>query len=125
MRQHRHQFSLRTGLQPQRFAGVDQGFNHATVLVNLDRVDKEIVAVITVGFTRALEGGVNRAQTMLQDLREAEQRRQALSLGFARFDQLGQVDARFRDVRIRANADMAQFVNVVIVITPPGNIVGT
>jgi hypothetical protein len=38
---------------------------------------------------------------------------------------LSQVNTGFRDIRIRAYADMAQFVDVIIVITPPGNIVST
>ena len=86
VRQHGHQFRFRTGFQAQRLAGMDQRFNHATVLVNLDRVDEEVIAVIAIRFTRAFEGGVDRAQAVLQDLREAEQRRQALPLRFTRFD---------------------------------------
>ena len=86
MRQHGHQFGFRTGFQSQRLAGMDQRFNHATVLVNLNRVDKEVIAIITVRFTRAFEGGVDRAQAVLQDLREAEQRRQTLPLRLAGFD---------------------------------------
>ena len=57
--------------------------NHAAVLVHLDRVNQEVVAFIAVGFTRTFERGVNRTQTMLQDLREAEQCRQTLALCFA------------------------------------------
>ena len=123
MRQNRHQLRFRACFQPQRLAGVDQGFNHAAVLVHLDRVNQEVVAFIAVGLTRALERRVNRTQTMLQDLREAEQCRQTLALSFTGFHQLSEIHARFRDVRIRADADVAQFVDVVVVIAPPGNIV--
>ncbi len=80
VRQHGHQFRFRTGFQAQRLSGMDQRFNHATVLVNLDRVDEEVIAVIAIRFTRAFEGGVDRAQAVLQDLREAEQRRQSAAL---------------------------------------------
>ena len=123
MRQNRHQLRFGAGFEAQRLAGVDKGLNHAAVLVHLNRVNQEVVAFIAVGFTRALEGGVNRTQAMLQDLREAEQCRQTLALCFTGFHQFGEVHARFRDVRIRANADVAQFVDVVVVIAPPGNIV--
>ena len=123
MRQHGHQLGFGTCLQPQRLAGVDQRFNHAAVLVYLDRVNQEVVAFIAVGFTRAFERGVNRTQAMLQDLREAEQCRQTLALSLTGFHQFGEIHARFRDVRIRADADVAQFVDVVVVIAPPGNIV--
>ena len=123
MRQNCHQFRFGTRFQTQRLAGVDQRFNYAAVLVHLDRVNQEVVTFITVGFTRALKRGVNRTQAMLQDLREAEQCRQTLALSFTGFNQLREIHARFRDVRIRADADVAQFVDVVIVIAPPGNIV--
>ena len=75
MRQHGHQLGFRASFQPQRFTGVDQRFDHATMLVHLNRVDQEVIAFIAIGFTGAFKRGVNRAQTMLQDLREAEQRR--------------------------------------------------
>ena len=125
MRQNCHQFGLRTGFQSQRLTGVNQRFNHATVLVNLDRVNEEIITLVAVGFTGALERGVNRTQTVLQDLREAEQRRQTLPLRFASFYQLGKINTCFRDVRVRAHANVTEFVDVIVVITPPGNIVGT
>ena len=125
MGQNGHQFSFGTSFQPQRFAGVDQRFNHATMLVDLDRVNEEIVTVVTVRFTGSFKRGVNRTQTMLQDLREAEQCRQTLALRFTGFHQLSKVNARFGYVRIRAHADVAQFIDVVVVITPPGNIVST
>ena len=93
------------------------------VLVHLDRVNQEVIAFIAVRFTRAFKRGVNGTQTMLQDLREAEQCRQALTLRFTGFHQFSEIHARFRDVRIRADTDVAQLVNVVVVIAPPGNIV--
>ena len=102
---------------------MDQGFNDAAVLVHLDGVNQEVVAFVTVRFTRTLERGVNRTQTVLQDLREAEQCRQTLALRLTCFHQFGEIHARFRDVRVRADADVAQLVDVVVVIAPPGNIV--
>ena len=62
---------------------------------------------------------------MLQDLRKAEQRRQTLALGLALFHQLRQIDAQRRLVRVWADADVTEFVNVVVVIAPPGNVIGT
>ncbi|MNN71860.1 hypothetical protein D3C81_1878380 [compost metagenome] len=73
MRQHRHQFGLGAGFQPQRFAGIDQRFNHAAMLVYLDRVNQEIATFIAERLTRTFERGIDRTQTVLQDLREAEQ----------------------------------------------------
>lgn len=78
VRQYRHQLGLGASFQAQRLAGVDQRFNHAAMLVNLDRINREVVTVIAIRFARAFKGGVNRTQAVLQNLREAEQRRQAL-----------------------------------------------
>lgn len=85
MCQHRHQLSFGTGFQAQRFARMNQGLNHAAVLVNFDRINEEVIAVIAVGFPRTFERGVNRTQTVLQDLRETEQCRQTLALCFTSF----------------------------------------
>ena len=83
--QHRHQLSFGTGFQAQRFARMNQGLNHAAVLVNFDRINEEVIAVIAVGFPRSFERGVNGTQTVLQDLWETEQCRQTLTLCFASF----------------------------------------
>lgn len=64
---------------------MNQGLNHAAVLVNFDRINEEVIAVIAVGFPRTFERGVNRTQTVLQDLRETEQCRQTLALCFTSF----------------------------------------
>ena len=95
------------------------------MLVNLDGVNQEIVTVIAVRLTRAFERRVNRTQAVLQDLREAKQRRQALPLRFTCFHQLSEIDARFGDVRVRAHANVTQLIDVIVVIAPPGNIVST
>lgn len=64
---------------------MNQGLNHAAVLVNFDRINEEVIAVIAVGFPRSFERGVNGTQTVLQDLWETEQCRQTLTLCFASF----------------------------------------
>lgn len=85
MCQHRHQLCFRACFQSQRFARMNQGLNHAAVLVNFDRINKEVIAVIAVGFPRTFERGVNGTQTVLQDLWETEQCRQTLTLCFTSF----------------------------------------
>lgn len=85
MCQHRHQLCFGTGFQTQRFARMNQGLDHAAVLVNFDRINKEVIAVIAVGFPRTFERGVNGTQTVLQDLWETEQCRQTLTLYFTSF----------------------------------------
>lgn len=125
MRQHRHQLGLGAGFQPQRFAGVHQRLNHAAMLVHLDRIHQEIAALVTERLTRAFERGVDRTQAMLKDLREAEQRRQTLAVLLARFHQFCQIDARLRDIRVRAHADMAQLVDVIVIVAPVGDVIST
>ena len=61
---------------------------------------------------------------MLQDLREAEQRRQTLTVSLALFYQPGEIDAHIRHIRVGTDADVPQFVHVVIVVAPPGNVIG-
>ena len=99
--------------------------NYAAMLVDLNGINQEIIALVAVRFARAFKRRINGAQTMLQDLREAEQRGKTLALSFALFHQFCQIDAGMGNIRVGANADMAQFIDVVIVIAPPGNIVST
>jgi arginine decarboxylase-like protein len=40
---------------------LDQRFNHALMLVNFDRVNQEVVALIAVRFTRAFKPGSGSA----------------------------------------------------------------
>ncbi len=61
---------------------------------------------------------------MLKNLRETEQRGQALALGLAFLNQLSQIDTHIRTIRIGADANMTQFIDVIVVIAPPGNVVG-
>ena len=61
VRQHRHQLRFGSRFQAQRLAGVNQRFDHALMLVDLDRVNQKVVAVIAVRFPRAFKGGVNGA----------------------------------------------------------------
>ncbi|MNH14663.1 hypothetical protein D3C79_742600 [compost metagenome] len=60
---------------------------------------------------------------MLKDLREAEQRRQTLAVFATFFHQFSQIDTRLRDVRIRAHADVAQFIDVIIIVAPVGDVI--
>ncbi|MNW10088.1 hypothetical protein D3C71_2072270 [compost metagenome] len=60
---------------------------------------------------------------MLQDLREAEQGGQALAIFLALFHQLGKIDARMRDVWVRAHADVAQLIDVKVIVAPVGDVI--
>ncbi|CAH0214896.1 hypothetical protein SRABI106_01834 [Rahnella aquatilis] len=124
VRQNGHQFSFRAGFQTQRFTGFHQRFDHAAMLVNLNRINQEVVTLITERFTRTFERRVNRTQTVLQNLWETEQCRQTLTVLLTHvFHQLCQINTGRRLVRIRADTDVAQFVDVKIVVTPIGNVV--
>ncbi len=122
MCQHRHQLCFRACFQSQRFARMNQGLNYAAVLVNFDRINKEVIAVIAVGFRARLNAALMERKRYAKYW-ETEQCRQTLTLCFTSLPLTAQIDASFRDVRVRAHADVAQLVNVIVVIAPPGNIV--
>ncbi len=91
---------------------MDKGLDRAAMLVDLNRVNEEVVAVITVRFTRTLKRRtLIRTQTVLRDQWETEQRRQTLTLRFARFHRFA-ANRRFRYVGIGAYANMAQLVEM-------------
>ena len=59
VRQYCHQLGFGTGFQPQRLPGIDQGFNHAPLLVNLNRINQKIITFVTIRFAGTTERGIN------------------------------------------------------------------
>ncbi len=94
-RQHRHQLGLAARFQAEALAGVrGQGAGHAAMLVDLDRVHRGVAAtVIPVGL-RLGEGGLQLAQAVAQDVREAHQQRQFGTVGAGGIHHLRQRDDR-------------------------------
>jgi hypothetical protein len=123
-RQHRHQLRLAACFQAKAFTVVaGQGAGHATVLVDLDRVHRRIAAgVVPVGLGLP-EGGLQLAQALAQDVREAHQQRQ-LGPGRARgVHHLGQGHHR-AVLASRSHHHVSCLIHVEVAIRPMRNRVG-
>ena len=76
--QHRQQFRLGAGFQPEivRPAVFENLFHHLPLLVDLDRIDAAVIALVAVLGNRVLKRLMQLAQPVLQDLAETDQQRQ-------------------------------------------------
>ena len=94
MRDHRQQLGLGAGLEaePVRPAEVEHFLDDLPLLVDLDRIDAAVAALVLVLRDGRLEGGVNLAEAMSQDVGEADQHRQADAAQLQPIDQLLEVD---------------------------------
>ena len=117
-RQHRHQLGLGAGLEAELLvAGRGQHASHAVMLVDLDRVDRGVAALVA----QVAHGGVERAlhglQAVRQDVAETQQQRQFQAVAGGLLDQLGNRQTRtLRPQRLRA--DPAGGVHVEIAFRP-------
>ena len=92
--QHGQQLGLGAGLQAEveRLAEVEDLLDDVPLLVHLDRVDAAVVALVVVLLDGGLEGVVDLADAVAQDVGEAEQDRQLDAAGLQLIDQLLEVD---------------------------------
>ena len=95
---HGQQLGLAARLEAEliRPAELHDLFDDLPLLIDLDRINAAIIAAVLVLGDRALEGGVNLAQPLLQDLGEADQDRQIDAAQLQPIDQLLQIDSRER-----------------------------
>ena len=77
-RHHRHQFGLRARFQAEfiRLAELEHFLHHLPLLIHFDGIHAAISALIVVFGYGGLEGAVDLAQTMLQNIGEPDQDRQ-------------------------------------------------
>ena len=94
-RQHRQQFRLRAGFQSELvgLAVLEDLFDHLALLVHLDRKHAAVVALVAVLLDRVFERAVNLAETVLQNLAEANQNRRIDAAQDELVDQLFEIDA--------------------------------
>src|SRR5262249_2063549 len=94
MRQDRQKFRLGTGLQSEIEgpADVENLLDHVSLLVHLDRVDAAIAALVVEFIDGGLEGIVDLAHALPQDIREAEEDGELDAAGLQLIDQALQVD---------------------------------
>ena len=77
-----------------RLAVLQHLFDHLPLLVDLDRIDAEVAAVVVVLVDRRLKRVVNLAQAVLQNAGEADQNRQIDAAQLQPVDELLQIDGR-------------------------------
>ena len=123
-RQHRHQFGFAAGLQAEAVAGMRcQRPGDAAVLVDLDRIHRGVAAaVIPVGL-RLRERGLQLAQAIAEDVREAHQQRQARAGGARGIDDVGQCDRRAA-FPARTHRDAAGRIDIEIALRPMWDRIG-
>ncbi len=94
MRDDRQELGLRAGLEAEVvwLAELVDLFDDLPLLVDLDGVDAAVPALVLVLGDGGVEGGVNVAKAVLQDVREPNQHRQADAAELEPVDQLLQVD---------------------------------
>ena len=91
--EHGRQFRLAAGLEPDaRAAGAHDAVHHAVLLVDLDRVDRGVRAVVAECFARLGEGAHQRGDAIGQDVAEAQQHGQLEPFLRQAARELGEVD---------------------------------
>jgi hypothetical protein len=99
------QLGLRAGLETGAIgpAVVEHLLDHLPLLVHLDGIDAEVLALVLMLFDRDLKGAVDVGQPLAKDVPEADQDRQADSAKLQLIHQFLQVDRLFgvlRDVHL-------------------------
>ncbi len=89
-----HQLGFGPGFQAEaeRPAEFEDLFDHLALLVDLDRVDAAIAALVLMLVDGGLEGAVDFSQAVLQDIGEADQDRQVDAAQDEGVDQLFEID---------------------------------
>ena len=123
-RHHRQQLGLRAGLEAEviRPAELEHFFDDLPLLVDLDRVDADVLAGVLVLGDGALEGFVDVLEPMLQDVAEADERRQADAAQLQVIDQLLEID---RPARLlgRVDLDLTVLTDGEVALAPAGDLV--
>ena len=92
------------------------------LLVDLDRIDAAVAALILVLRDGALKRGVNLAEAVFQDVGEAEQDRRAQAAKLEPIDQALEVDAA-RRILGRMDQQVAVLVDREVALPPAGDVV--
>ena len=123
-RRHGQQLRLAAGLEAEAvlLAEVQHFLDDLALLVHLDRVDAAVAALVLVLGDRALEGVVNLAEAVLEDVGEADQDRRAQAAQLQPVDQPLQVDAA-RRVLGRMDLQVPVLVDREVALAPAGHVV--
>ena len=118
------QFGLGAGFEPEveRLAEIEDLLDDVPLLVDLDRIDAAVFALVVEFADGRLEGVVNLADAMAEDVGEAEQDRQLNAACLQLIDQVLQVDGLFGAL-VRVDGDMAIVVDAEVSFAPVANAV--
>ena len=120
-RQHRHQLRLRACFQADRYIlRSDDVLDHRFLLVDLDRVQRGVFALIFEALNVGIEGTGQMTYPVLQNVREAHQQRQGQP-GIAQLlDQAGEFNGRAIG-SLWAHFDMTVITDRKVACTPVAN----
>ena len=123
-RRHGEQLRLAAGLEAEAVlrAEVQHFLDDLALLVHLDRVDAAVLALVLVLVDRALEGAVDLAEPVLQDVGEADQDRHREPAQLQAIDQALQIDAA---IRLLGGVDLqvALLAHREVALAPAGHVV--
>ena len=102
----------------------EHGVHHAALLIDLDRVNRGIAALVGIGLHGRAEGPAQLVDAMVQDSRETDQHRQGQALTGKLFAKLVEVHPRVAGTRVGAREHVPGFVDIEIAVAPMGNVVG-
>ena len=127
VRGHRHdreQLRLGPGLEAEvvRPAEIEHFLDDLPLLVDLDGIDAEVLALVRVLRDRRLEGAVNVGEPLPQDVAEPDENRQADAAELQVIDELLQVDRALGVVR-RVDADVAVRTDGEVALAPAVDLV--
>ena len=123
--QHGEQLGLGAGLQAEavRLAEVEDLLDDLPLLVDLDRVDAAVPALVAELGDRLLEGVGDLADAVAEDVGEAQQDRQLDAAVLELIDQLLEVDGLV-GVLVRVDGDVALVVDAEVALAPVADAVG-
>ncbi len=121
-RQHGQQLRLGAGFQPEmeRLAEIEDLLDDLPLLIHLDRIDAAILSLVFILANGRLEGVLDLADAMAEDIREPQQDRQLNAALLELIDQLFQVDRLARDL-VGMNRDVPGSIDTEIAFPPVTN----
>ena len=119
MRHDGQQFRLRPGLEAElvRAAEVEHFLDDLSLLIDLDRIDAAVAALVLVLADGALKRRVDVGEPLLDDVGEADEHRQADAAELQPVDEFLEVD-RLADVLGRMHLDVAGRVDREVAVAP-------
>ena len=127
LRQREHSLQLRLGpaLEPdaRRLAEGNDLLHHVALLVDLDRIDRGVAAVVLEFLHGGLESRIERFDARTQDVGEPEQHGERDALRFEISREFVEVERAVGALLVRANNDMPLFVDVEETVAPTFDII--